>query len=339
MRSFILKRLLLLIPTLFGISLLVFLMVHLVPGDPAQVMLGERASAESLAELRAELGLDRPMYVQAGRFFLGLLKGDLGRSIKTHEKVTTELRRRFPATIELTVFSMVLAATVGMAAGVLSAARRGTVLDYASMTIALVGVSMPIFWLGLILILLFSVTFGILPISGRIGAAFYVREITGLYLVDTLLRADLRAFGDAVRHLVLPAVALGTVPMAVIARMTRSSMLEVLREDYIRTARAKGLTERSVVLRHALRNAFVPTLTMIALEFGYLLGGAIITETIFAWPGGGRWLYLAVLARDFRAVQGGVLLIATSFVLVNLTADLLYAWVDPRIKYGRAGEP
>jgi len=304
-----------------------------VPGDPAQVMLGERASAESLAELRSELGLDRPMYVQAGKFFLGLLKGDLGRSIKTHEKVTTELRRRFPATIELTVFSMVLAAGIGIAAGVVSAARRGSILDYASMTVALVGVSMPIFWLGMILILVFSVTLGVLPISGRIGAALSVRGITGFYLVDTLLMGDLRAFGDVVRHLVLPAAALGTVPMAVIARMTRSSMLEVLREDYIRTARAKGLRERSVVLRHALRNAFVPTLTMIALEFGYLLGGAIITETIFAWPGVGRWLYLAVLARDFRAVQGGVLLIATSFVLVNLAADMLYAWVDPRIKY------
>ena len=334
MRSFILKRLLFLVPTLAGISLLVFLMIHLVPGDPAQVMLGERASAESLAALRAELGLDRPIYVQAGRFFLGLVQGDLGRSIKTHERVTTELKQRFPATMELTASSMVLAALVGIAAGALSAARRGSALDYTGMTIALVGVSMPIFWLGLVLILVFSVTFGIFPISGRIGASVYVREITGLYLVDTLLAGDLRAFGDAFRHLILPAVALGTVPMAVIARMTRSSMLEVLREDYIRTAWAKGLTEKVVVLRHALRNAFIPILTMIALEFGYLLGGAIITETIFAWPGVGRWLYLAVLARDFRAVQGGVLLIATSFVLVNLAADVLYAWLDPRIKYG-----
>ena len=333
MLSFISHRLLSLIPTILGIVIAVFLTVHLVPGDPAQVMLGERASAQSLAELRAEMGLDQPLHVQLYRFLSGLLRGDLGRSVKTHEPILEELRSRFPATVELTLASMLFASLFGIAAGVLSAVRRGTALDYAGMTASLVGVSMPIFWLGLILILLFSVKLGLFPISGRISPDTFVPSVTGLLLIDTLLSGNLRAFGDALHHLVLPAITLGTVPTAVISRMTRSSMLEVMREDYIRTARAKGLPERSVVLRHALRNSFIPVLTVMSLEFGYLLGGAVITETIFAWPGVGRWLLLSVEARDFRAIQGGVILLSTVFVLINLVADLLYAWLDPRIKY------
>lgn len=335
MTAYILRRLALLVPTLAGISVVVFLMIYLVPGDPAQVMLGERANAESLAALRADLGLDQPFHVQLARFFGDLLTGDLGRSFRTHERVTVEIFHRFPATVELTLAAMLFAIVGGVGLGLLSAVRRGGMLDYVAMTIATAGISMPVFWLALVLILLFAVELPWLPISGRLSADVYFPATTGFYTIDALLAADGRAFWDVLRHLALPAVTLGTIPLAVIARMTRSSLLEVLGEDYIRTARAKGLAPMAVLLRHAVRNAFIPTLTVIALEFGYLLGGAIITETIYAWPGIGRWLFLAVLARDFRAVQGGVLLIATLFILVNLLADVLYAWLDPRIRYSR----
>lgn len=333
MRIYILKRLLALIPTLLGITVLVFLMVHLVPGDPAQVMLGERASAETLAALRQELGLDQPLHVQFGRYLGDLLQGDFGRSIKSHERIAVELGARFPATLELTLVSMVLACLIGLSAGILSAIRRGTMWDYVGMIASLAGVSLPIFWLGLMMIMAFSVWLGLFPVSGRLSAHIFVPEVTGLYLIDSLLAGDLVAFGDALWHLVLPGITLGTVPAAVIVRMTRSSLLEVLREDYVRTAWAKGLSERVVVLRHALRNASIPILTVISLQFGYLLGGAVMTESIFAWPGLGRWLVLAVYARDFPAIQGGVLLVAATFVVVNLVADLLYAWLDPRIQY------
>ena len=335
MTAYVAKRLLLLVPTVLGISVLVFLMIHLVPGDPAQVMLGERASPESLEAMRTQLGLDRPLHVQFGRYLAGLLQGDLGRSIKTHERIATELTARFPATLELTLVSMALACAIGLTAGVLSASRKGSVLDYLGMTASLVGVSMPIFWLGLVLIMMLALGLGAFPVSGRLSSSVFVTRITGLVLVDSLLAGDLHAFGNAIWHLVLPGLTLGTVPAAVIARMTRSSLLEVLGEDYVRTAWAKGLSERVVVFRHALKNAFIPILTVISLEFGYLLGGAVITETIFAWPGVGRWLLLAVYARDFRAVQGGVLLVAVTFVVVNLIADLMYAWLDPRIRYGK----
>jgi peptide/nickel transport system permease protein len=331
--AFILRRLALLIPTLAGISVVVFLMIYLVPGDPAQVMLGERANAETLAALRQELGLDQPFHIQLGHFIGDLLTGNLGRSFRTHEKITVEIFQRFPATVELTMAAMLFAIVGGLSLGMVSAVRRGGMVDYLSMTVATAGISMPVFWLALILILLFAVEIPLLPISGRMSASIYLEAHTGLYVVDAILAADLVALGDVLRHLALPAITLGTIPLAVIARMTRSSLLEILGEDYIRTARAKGLSPLIVLLRHAVRNAFIPTLTVIALEFGYLLGGAIITETIYAWPGIGRWLFLAVLARDFRAVQGGVLLIATLFILVNLVADVLYAWLDPRIRY------
>lgn len=335
MHLFILKRIALLVPTLFGISLLVFLMLYLVPGDPAQVMLGERANAETLAALRSEMGLDQPFHVQFYRFFTGLLSGDLGRSIRTHDKITTEIFQRFPATFELTLFSMFLATVIGVGTGILAAVRRGKFIDLFSMIGATAGISMPIFWLALMLVLAFSVYVPIFPISGRMSTHIYMEPITYFYTLDALLTGDINAFGNVLWHLFLPAIALGTIPMAVIARMTRASLLEVLGEDFVRTAWAKGLPRRLVVVRHAMRNAFIPTLTVIALEFGYLLGGAVITETIFAWPGVGRWLFLAVQARDFRAVQGGVLLIATVFVLVNLLADVLYAFLDPRIRYDK----
>ena len=335
MYRFVLNRFISLVPTLLGISFLVFLMLYLVPGDPAQVMLGERANAESLAELRATMGLDQPFHVQFYRFFTRLLSGDLGRSIRTHEKITTEILQRFPATFELTMASMLMAMTVGISAGVWAAVRRGKIADLLSMVLATAGISMPVFWLALMLILLLGVFLPLFPVSGRLSTHIYFEPITYFYTLDALLQSDFEAFNDTLWHLFLPALTLGTIPMAVIARMTRASLLEVLGEDYIRTAWAKGLSQRMVVLRHAVKNAFIPTLTVIALEFGYLLGGAIITETIFAWPGVGRWLFLAVQARDFRAVQGGVLLLATVFVLANLLADVLYAWLDPRIRYDK----
>lgn len=333
MIGFIVRRCVYLVPTLLGITMAVFLMVHLVPGDPAQVMLGVRATPESLELLRREMGLDQPWYIQFARYVQGLGAGDLGRSIKSHTPIAEELWARFPATLELTLASLGLACILGIGAGILSATRRNSVWDLAGLAASLAGVSMPIFWLGLLLILGLAVDVGLFPVSSRISADLYVTSVTGLFVIDSLLAGDLVALGDVLHHLFLPALTLGTVPAAVISRMTRSSLLEVMQEDYVRTARAKGLAERVVVLRHAMKNAFIPVLTVISLEFGYLLGGAVITETIFAWPGLGRWLLLAVYARDLRAIQGGVLLISVTFVLINLVADVLYAWFDPRIKY------
>ena len=326
-------RVLLLIPTLLGVSVLAFLLIHMVPGDPAVVMLGERTTPEAVAELRKEMGLDRPLPVQYWRFLSNFLQGDLGRSIKTRERVIVEIGDRFPATIELASAAMLLAILVGVPAGVMAARRRGSWIDATVMTGSLIGVSLPIFWLALLLLLWFSVGLDWFPLLGRLDPNLAVARVTGLLLIDTLLAGRLDSFANAVHHLVLPALALGTIPLAVISRMTRSSVLEVLNADYIRTAWAKGLSERVVLAKHVLKNAFIPTLTVIGLQFGYLLGGAIITETIFAWPGVGRWLLLSVQARDFRAVQGGVLLLAIVFVVVNLIVDMLYAFLDPRIRY------
>jgi peptide/nickel transport system permease protein len=327
------RRLLLLVPTLLGVSVLAFALVHFVPGDPAAVMLGERATPESIAQLRRELGLDRPLPVQYAVFLGNVARGDLGRSLKTREKIRVEIAERFPATFELATAAMLLAVAVGVPAGVLAARRRGSWWDTVVMSGSLVGVSMPIFWLGLLLLLLFSVELDWFPLSGRAGPDLGVPPVTGFLLLDALLAGRPGAFLEVARHLVLPALALGSIPLAVISRMTRSSVLEVLGADYVRTAWAKGLAEPVVLGKHVLKNAFIPTLTVIGLQFGYLLGGAIITETIFAWPGIGRWLLLSVQARDIRAVQGGVLLFATVFVLVNLLVDLCYAVLDPRIRY------
>ncbi|MEO6463173.1 MAG: ABC transporter permease [Candidatus Eisenbacteria bacterium] len=332
MLGYVLRRVALLIPTLLGLSVLTFLLIHLVPGDPAAVMLGERASPEAVARLRGELGLDRPLHEQYGLFLGGLLAGDLGRSLKTREKVAVEIGNRFPATFELALVAIVFASVFGVAAGILAARHRRSFLDALVMAGSLAGVSMPIFWLGMLAMLFFSVHLGWLPLAGRIAPALAVPRVTGFLLIDTLVAGKPAAFLDVVRHLILPACVLGTIPLAVIARMTRAAMLEVLTQDYVRTAWAKGLSERRVLLVHVLKNALIPTITVIGLQFGSLLGGAIITETIFAWPGVGRWLVLAVSARDFRAVQGGVLLLAGVFVVVNLVVDLLYATVDPRIR-------
>ncbi len=332
MLRFVLNRLLSLIVTVFGISILVFLMIHLTPGDPAEMMLGERASKQALQELRERLGLNQPLYVQYGRFVSRLLKGDLGRALRTNEKITTEIAERFPATVELSVMAMIFAVVIGMTAGIISATRQYSFFDYLSMFFSLVGVSMPIFWLGLILIILFSLKLGWLPLSGRLSYHIHLETITNFYILDAILTRNWVALRDVLWHLILPSFTLSTIPMAIIARITRSSMLEVLRQDYIRTAMAKGLAPRVVYYKHALRNALIPIVTVIGLQFGILLGGAILTETIFAWPGIGLWLLNAVYARDFNAVQGGTMLIATTFVTINMLVDIVYAWINPKIR-------
>ena len=334
MGRYIGRRLLEMVPVFFGVLLLVFVIAHLTPGDPVLIALGEHATPAAIEHLRAELQLDVPLPVQFVRYLGRVIRGDLGRSIQTNERVTNELGTRFPATIELTLSAMLIASTVGVLTGILAATRQNSWFDAASMFGALFGFSMPIFWLGIMLILLFAWYLGWFPISGRLDYTIELARMTNLYVLDAILTRNWEALGNALRHLVLPAVTLSTVPLAIIARMTRSSLLEVLRQDYIRTARAKGLMERAVVSRHALRNAFIPVITVIGLNVGGLLGGAILTETIFAWPGVGRLVVDAIFARDYPIVQGAVLVIALLFVLVNLLVDLSYVYLDPRIRYG-----
>jgi peptide/nickel transport system permease protein len=333
MLNYIIKRILALIPILLGVAVIVFLIIHLIPGDPAQTMLGERATAESLARLREQMGLNDPLHVQFGRYMKDLLRGDLGRSIMSNNPVSSELKQRFPATLELSFFAMIFAVVVGVPAGIFASIKQNSWFDNLSMMIALIGVSMPIFWLGLMFIWLFAVELGWFPPSSRIGVGVNFQPITNLYVIDSIIRLNFDAFKNILHHLVLPSVALGTIPMAIIARMTRSSMLEVLRKDYIRTAYAKGLTKKVVIIKHALKNALVPIITVVGLQFGVLLGGAVMTETIFSWPGLGKYLVDAIYARDFPIVQGGILFFAGVFVFVNLIVDLSYATVDPRIQY------
>lgn len=331
---YILHRLLSMGLSLFGVSLLVFFMVHLIPGDAALAILGERATEEALTELRRQMGLDQPLYKQYGVFLWDLVHFDLGRSFKTNQPVIDEILRKFPATVELTLAAMIFSIFFGIAAGTVAAANRGKFWDYTTMFGSLAGISMPIFWLGLMLILLLAYTFPILPSSQRLDAVLDldIQHRTHFYLIDTLLAGNFAAFRDAIAHLILPAITLGTIPLAIIARMTRSSLLEVLHQQYIVTAYAKGLPKRVVILKHALKNSIIPVLTVIGLQFGYLMGGAILTEHIFSWPGLGSWLRAAVEARDIRPVQGGVLFVATVFMTVNLIVDLLYAYFDPRIR-------
>jgi peptide/nickel transport system permease protein len=334
MTRYVGRRLLELVPVFFGVLLVVFVIAHLTPADPVLVLLGEHASPTAVDRLRAELRLDDPLPVQFLRYLGGVLRGDLGRSIQHSEQVRVELAQRFPATIELTTAAMLIASTIGILTGIVAAARQNSWFDGVSMFVALFGFSMPIFWLGIMLILLFAWYLGWVPISGRLDYTIELTRITNFYLLDALLTRNWAAFANALHHLILPAVTLSTVPLAIIARMTRSSLLEVLRQDYVRTARAKGLAERVVVARHALKNAFIPVVTVIGLNVGGLLSGAILTETIFAWPGVGRMVVDAIFARDYPVVQGTVLVIALLFVLVNLLVDLSYAYLDPRIRYG-----
>ena len=334
MSRYLLRRLLEMVPVFFGVILVVFVISRLTPGDPARIILGERATPEAMAQLREALGLDEPLPLQFVGYLGRAMRGDLGRSIQSNERVIVDLATRFPATVELTASAMLIASTVGVLTGVLAAVRQNSWFDGFSMFAALFGFSMPIFWLGIMLILLFAWQLGWFPISGRLDFAIELQRVSNFYVIDALVTRNWAALTDALRHLVLPAVTLSTVPLAIIARMTRSSLLEVLRQDYVRTARAKGLAERRVVLAHALRNASIPVITVIGLNVGSLLGGAILTETIFAWPGVGRLVVDAIFARDYPVVQGTVLVIAIVFVLVNLLVDLAYAYLDPRIRYG-----
>ena len=331
MLAYIIRRILLLIPTLLGISIIIFLMMHITPGDPAELLLGERATEPALEALREHLGLNEPLYVQYGMFLKRLMKGDLGETIWTRQKVWTEVKQRFPATIELSLAAMLISTFLGIILGIISATKQYSVFDYVSMLGALVGVSMPIFWLGLVLMLIFSLNLGWFPMSGRLSVGIDLDTITNFYILDALLTRNWAAFKDTLWHITLPAITLSTIPMAIVARMTRSSMLEVLRQDYIKTAKAKGLSPRVVVLKHALRNALIPVITVIGLMFGILLAGAILTGTIFAWPGVGKWLYDAVLQRDYMVIQGGTLFVAGIFVIINVIVDVLYAVINPKI--------
>jgi peptide/nickel transport system permease protein len=328
-----LRRGLTILPVLLGVSVLVFSFIHLIPGDPAQTMLGERATPEKVAAVRARLGLDRPIWEQYGLYVSRVLRGDLGVSIVRGDPVLTDLLRRFPATVELAMSAIALALLFGIPIGIVSAVWRNSLTDSLSRLLALAGVSMPIFWLGVMLAWVFGVQLRWLPTGFRLDSGTALAPITNFVVLDALLQHDRAALVDALRHLVLPAIALATIPLAVIARMTRASMLEVLSRDYVRTAEAKGLSSASVILGHAFRNALLPVLTVIGLQVGRLLAGAILTETIFSWPGIGLWVYESIESRDYAIVQGASLFIAVVFVTVNLLTDLLYAAVDPRIKY------
>lgn len=335
MLKYIFKRILMLIPVLIGVSIIVFLIMRVFSPDPAPIVLGQHATQTAVEVWRQANGLNDPIFLQYYHFITGALTGDLGTSFYTKMPVLKEIFSRFPATIELAVVAIMLASIFGILIGVVSAVKKNSIFDNAGMLLALVGVSMPIFWLGILLIIFFSGTLHWLPSSGRINPMLQPGSVTGFYLIDSLIAGNMDAFGDALRHLVLPASALAMYSMAIIARMTRSSMLETLQQDYIRTARAKGVSEGRVIRKHALRNGLIPIVTVIGLQLGSLLGGAVLTETVFSWPGIGSYTVACILKSDFPVVQGVVLLIAFVFVLVNLLVDVIYAFLDPRIKYAK----
>jgi dipeptide transport system permease protein len=336
MLRFLLTRVSLILPTFLGILVLSFALIHLVPGDPIEVRMGERGIApERLAEMRHEMGLDQPIALQFWHYVVQVAHGDLGTSLISKQSVLDEFVALFPATLELSICAMIFALVLGLPLGILAAVKRGSALDHTVMTISLAGYSMPIFWWGLLLILLVSVYLGLTPVSGRLSALYYIEPTTGFMLIDSLLSDEEGAFRSAVSHLILPTIVLGTIPLAVIGRMVRSAMLEVMGEDYVRTARAKGLDETRVIGLHALRNALIPVITVIGLQVGTLLGGAILTETIFSWPGVGKWLVDAINRRDYPVLQGGMLLIASLVMAVNLGVDVLYGVVNPRVRHGR----
>jgi dipeptide transport system permease protein len=333
MIRFILRRVTLIVPTFIAITFLSFLLIRLVPGDPIEVRAGEHGiDPARLAELRHEYGLDQPLWRQFVSYEGQIARGDLGVSVVTRAPVWDEFTTLFPATVELSVCALLFAVIVGVPLGVIAAVKRGSALDYGLMGISVTGASMPIFWWGLIMILIFSVALGWTPVSGRMSDMFFVEPWSGFMLIDAWFSDDPGAVRSAFSHLILPTIVLGTIPLATIARMTRSSMLEVLNEDYIRTARAKGLTSGRVVVIHALRNALIPVVTVLGLQVGSLLGGAILTETIFAWPGVGRWLIESIQRRDYPVLQGGTLLIATLVIVINLGVDVTYGFLNPRIR-------
>ena len=333
MLSYIGKRLLQLIPVLLGMTFIVFMIIRAIPGNPAQIMLGQQATEEAVAALTAKLGLDNPWYIQYFNYLGDIFKGDLGESMRTRNPVADELWPYLAATFELALFAIVIAIVVGINAGIISAWFQNSWFDYTAMILALIGVSMPIFWLGLMGQWVFALELSWLPVTGRQQVRDPIEAITNLYVLDTIIQGRYDQLWQVFKHLILPGLALATIPMAIIARMTRSSMLEVMRADYVRTARAKGQKMFWVVYKHALKNAIIPVLTIIGLQMGMLLGGAILTETIFAWPGVGRYIYDAIGSRDYPVIQSGILVIAFFFVMINLFVDLLYSLIDPRIKY------
>ncbi|YCA44179.1 ABC transporter permease [Bacillus sp. JZ8] len=335
MITYIIRRLLMLVPVLVGLSLIVFFMIRAIPGNPAQVILGQLATKEAIDSLTKELGLNEPWYTQYFHYIGNLLTGDLGESLRTKNPISEELWPYLTATLELSLVAIIIAIVVGVNAGIISAWFQNSWFDYIAMLLALIGVSMPIFWLGLMEQWLFAIQWDLLPTAGREDIRNPIDSITGLYIIDTLAQGKWDQFAVVIKHLALPSVALATIPMAIIARITRSSMLEVMRSDFIRTARAKGLRMFWVVYRHSLKNAVIPILTVIGLQFGVLLGGAILTETIFSWPGIGRYIYEAIGYRDYPVIQSGILIIALIFVCINLIVDLLYTVIDPRIKYNK----
>ncbi len=338
MTIFILKKIRDMIITILIVSILSFLLIRMVPGDPVMLLLGERGSDPQLyQEMKQKLGLHLPIHIQYLNFIKKALHGDIGNSIITKRPVSEEFFDRFPATLELGICAIFFAILLGIPIGIIASIKRNTFIDYSLMSCSLFGYSIPIFWWALMLILLFSVYLGITPVSGRISVLFDIETITGFYLIDTLREEvikyeGLSAFKSAVSHLILPTIALGTIPLALIARMTRSSMLEVLDEDYIKTAKAKGLSYHSIIINHALRNALIPIITLVGLIFGSIITGAILTETIFSWSGIGKWLVISINARDYPVIQGGVLFIAIAIILINNTVDICYALVNPRIK-------
>ncbi|HZT20741.1 MAG TPA: ABC transporter permease subunit [Dongiaceae bacterium] len=333
MLRFLFTRLSLIVPTFLGIVFIAFILIHLVPGDPVEVRMGERGIAPARhAQLLHEMGLDRPLYAQFASYVGEVLHGDLGTSLITHRPVLDEFLDLFPATLELAIYATLFAVLIGLPAGMLAAMRRGSAFDHVVMGVSVSGSSLPIFVWGLLLILTFSVNLHWTPVSGRIDLDYDFDTVTGFMTIDSLLSDQEGAFASALGHLILPAIVLGTIPLAIIARMTRSAMLEVLGEDYIRTARAKGLGSFRVIAIHALRNAMIPVVTVIGLQVGTLMGGAILTETIFSWPGVGKWLVESIRRRDYPALQGGMLLIASLVMAVNLLVDLLYGVLNPRIR-------
>lgn len=335
MIKYIIKRLLQLIPVLFGVSVIVFFLMRVCAPDPGPIVLGQHATEEKIQEWREVNGLNDPIITQYVDFIKGALQGDLGTSYYTKTPVTKEIMTRFPATVELAIAAIIFASIFGIIIGVISAIKKNTIFDNGGMILSLVGVSMPIFWLGILLIILFAGVLHWLPSNGRIDPVLKPATVTGFMLIDSLIVGRMDAFVDAVRHLVLPTVALSLYSMAIIARMTRSSMLETLNLDYIRTARAKGISEGKVTRKHALRNALMPIVTVIGLQLGGLLGGAVLTESVFSWPGIGAYTVNCILKSDFPVVQGVVLLIAVIFVLMNLIVDIIYAFLDPRIKFSK----
>ena len=332
MLRFIVRRLMLLVPILLGLSLLVFLWIRALPAGPAQSLLGERATPETIRQIEEQYGLNEPIHVQYWSYLKTVGRGDLGTTIRTRRPVTDELKERFPATIELTFAALLFATLLGVPLGYVAAKRHGTWVDHSSLVVSLIGISIPIFFLAILLKYVFAVKLGLLPTVGRISVLIDLEHPTNFYLIDALIAGDPEAFWDVSKHLILPAIALGSIPLAITARITRAAVLDVQNEDYIRTARAKGLPPRTVDIRHIFRNALLPIVTIIGLQTGLLLSGAVLTETVFAFPGMGTWLVEAIRQRDYAILQGGILFVSVVFVLVNLLVDISYALINPRIR-------